>query len=58
MKQKKATLRNIITGEEEKVHSTTEHPCSSYGIPVWVDEEGNAYTEVGRESPYYEIVED
>lgn len=58
MKRKKSTLRNIITGEEAEVHSTTEHPCSSHGIPVWVDEEGIAYTEVGRESPYYEIVED
>ncbi|MBR2146345.1 MAG: hypothetical protein IJ925_02685 [Muribaculaceae bacterium] len=35
------------TGEEIKVHSTTEHPTSSYGKAVWVDEQNNAYLQVG-----------
>lgn len=36
-------LRNLITGEIITVHKSTDHPNSSYGIPVWVDEEGNDY---------------
>lgn len=37
------------TGEEIKVHATTNHPESHYGHAVWVDEENNAYFEVGKE---------
>jgi hypothetical protein len=29
-------------------HRTTDHPASSYGIPVWVDEAGNAYGPADR----------
>ncbi len=36
-------LKNLITGEEIKVHPSTDHPDSSYGQPVWVDDNGNAY---------------
>lgn len=50
-----AILTNSITGKSVKVHSTTEHPDSSYGHPVWVDDEGIAYMEVGASNPFYSI---
>jgi DNA-binding XRE family transcriptional regulator len=46
------------TGEEIKVHATTEHPTSSYGKAVWVDELNNAYLQVGSTHPLYDIVLD
>lgn len=54
---KTATLRNIVTGVEVKVHATTDHPDSHYGQPVWVDDEGTAYCQVGLPSPFYQITE-
>lgn len=53
-----ATLIIKSTGEEIKVHSTTEHPTSSYGKAVWVDEQNNAYLQVGSITPLYDIVLD
>ena len=53
----KAIIRNKITNKTVEVKSTTEHPDSSYGIPVWVDDENNAYFQVGLENPFYEVVE-
>lgn len=53
-----ATLINHNTGEEIKVHATTEHPTSSYGKAVWVDEQGRAYLQVGSTHPLYDIVLD
>ena len=53
-----ATLIIKTTGEEIKVHSTTEHPTSSYGKAVWVDEQNNAYLQVGSTNPLYDIVLD
>lgn len=50
-----ATLTNIINGESVRVHATTDHPASSYGQPVWVDDEGYAYCQVGLPSPFYKI---
>ena len=32
-----AILINTINDYRVVVHSTTEHPSSSYGMPVWVD---------------------
>ncbi|HOL87315.1 MAG TPA: hypothetical protein PLK32_08175 [Defluviitoga tunisiensis] len=29
------------------MHLTTDHPDSSYGIPVWVDKEGRSYGQLG-----------
>lgn len=48
------------TGEEIEVHSTTQHPTSSYGKAVWVDDQDNAYLQVGDEhrNPLYDIVLD
>lgn len=56
----KAKLVNNITGKVVEVTSTTDHPDSSYGKAVWVDENNVAYTQVGMESPFYsvEIIEE
>jgi hypothetical protein len=51
----KALLKNLITGVEVEVHSTTDHPDSSYGKAVWVDDEGNAYCQVNTPIALYEI---
>lgn len=37
------------------VYSTTDHPDSHYGIPVWVDCNYIAYCEVGQERPFYVV---
>lgn len=44
-------------GTEIPVHATTEHPASSYGKAVWVDDDNNAYMQVGLEMlvPQYRI---
>lgn len=53
----RAILTNNTTGERIEVHATAAHPASSYGIPVWVDDENNAYLQVGIEhmQPLYSI---
>ena len=53
-------MKKIVNGEEVKVHATTEHPDSSYGKAVLVDDDNNAYCEVDSvvPNPFYEIVED
>ena len=51
----KAKLVNNITGKVVEVTSTTDHPDSSYGKAVWVDENNVAYTRVGMESPFYSV---
>ena len=51
----KAILRNKMNGVEVEVHATTEYPSSSYGKPVWVDDENNAYVQVGMEQPFYDV---
>lgn len=38
-----------------KVHSTCEHPDSSYGLQVWVDDEGYSYGSILYPSALYEI---
>lgn len=55
-----ATLRNVLTGEEVRVHATTDHPDSSYGQAVWVDDENNSYciVDLPVPNPFYEIEED
>lgn len=53
-----ATLINMVNGVEVRVHATTDHPESSYGIPVWVDDDNNAYCQVDTPTPFYEIKED
>ena len=53
----KATLTNVLTKEKIRVHDTTDHPDCSYGKAVWVDDDNNAYTQVGMEkfNPLYTI---
>ena len=57
---RQATLKNKLNGVEVRVHATTEHPDSSYGRAVWVDDDNNAYCEVDARvpNPLYEITED
>ncbi len=52
----KAILTNRINGMSVQVHATTEHPDSSYGQPVWVDDDNQAYCQVGMEAPFYDII--
>lgn len=58
MSNRTATLTNIINGVKVKVHATTDHPDSHYGIPVWVDDDKIAYCQVGLPNPFYTIEED
>lgn len=51
----KVILTNRINGMSVQVYATTDHPDSSYGQPVWVDDEGQAYCQVGMEAPFYDI---
>lgn len=57
---RQATLKNKLNGIEVRVHATTEHPDSSYGRAVWVDDDNNAYCEVDARvpNPFYEIIDD
>lgn len=52
----KAVLKNNVTDKIIEVTSTTDHPDSSYGQPVWVDAQDNAYCIVGMENPLYEVI--
>lgn len=55
-KQVTATLVSRINGERVRVHATTDHPSSSYGIAVWVDDEGTAYCQCGFET-WYDVID-
>lgn len=48
-------LTNNLNGVSVEVYATTEHPTSSYGQPVWVDSDGQAYCQVGLEAPFYTV---
>lgn len=52
---KRAIIR--FNGKNIRVHATLDNPACSYGRPVWADEEGNAYLQVGLEfrQPFYEL---
>lgn len=39
----KAILKNLLSGAYIRVHSTTDSPDSSYGLPCWVDDDGESY---------------
>lgn len=51
-----AILINTINDYRVVVHSTTEHPSSSYGMPVWVDKDNEAYIQVGATTPFYKVI--
>jgi hypothetical protein len=42
----KIKIKNILNGDIIKVHKATDHPDSSYGQAVWVDDAGNCYGSV------------
>lgn len=42
-----AKIKNLLTGDIIFAHSTTEHPASSYGKEIWVDDDMNAIGQVG-----------
>lgn len=48
----KAKLLNLLTRKVIEVHSSTDSPDSSYGIPAWVDDEGNSYGQVPYGPPF------
>ena len=55
----KAKLKNRFTGEIVEVTATTDTPGSSYGQPVWVDEDGNEYGQIQFSPPLgFELIED
>lgn len=54
---RKATLTEVLTGKSVEVHATTDHPDSSYGKAVWVDDDNNAYCQADVQNPLYRIVE-
>jgi len=53
-----AIITSKLTGRSFVCHATTEHPDSHFGCPVWVDEQGKAYCDVDKPSPYYDVDED
>ena len=53
-----AILTNTLNGVSVPVYATTEHTASSYGQPVWVDENDDAYCQCDMPTPFYDINED
>lgn len=53
----RAIIKNKLTGESICVTATTMHPDSSYGQPVWVDENGQSISIVEMPSPIVELEE-
>lgn len=51
----RATLIDNITGERIPVRSTTRHPMSSYGFPIWVDADNNPYCQVDLPCDRYTV---
>lgn len=52
-------FRNLLTGEIITAYQTTEHACSSYGQPVWVNVENNeAFDLIGLEEVEEEYCEE
>lgn len=50
----KAIIKNMATGEMIPVTATTDHPDSSYGQAVWVDDDNIAYFQIGMRNPLYQ----
>ena len=50
------TLKNLLTGELVRVHSTTRHSLSSYGQAVWIDKNNECYGIVGMPIPGFELI--
>ena len=47
----RGTAHNLLPGvgakKKVRVKAMTDHPGSSYNIPVWVDSKGDSYGQVG-----------
>jgi hypothetical protein len=54
---KKATVRNLLTGEVFQVKASFDNSASSYGRAVWETEDGQALGEVGSLILGYEVLE-
>lgn len=56
---RRAILTNRLNGVQVLVHATTEHVDSHYGQPVWVDDDGIAYTQcdLSFDNLFYDIKE-
>jgi len=58
----KAKLKNVLSGEIFDVESKVEHPASSYGFAVLVDNDGYAVAQENMPLPFWlefvEIVEE
>lgn len=39
----KTRFQNMVTGKIVTLWPSTDHPDSSYGLPVWIDKDGNSY---------------
>jgi TusA-related sulfurtransferase len=50
----KRKIRNLTTGKVITVWQSTDHPNSSYGIPVWVDYKNRDYGQVNTPIGYDE----
>jgi hypothetical protein len=46
-----AQLKNCLTGDVVDVYATTESPDSSYGLPAWVDKDGQSYVQIQFVAP-------
>ena len=55
--RRKAILKNLLTGDCIEVEARTDHPLASYRHPVWVDENNEAYGEVGQPLLGFEVIE-
>lgn len=55
---RRAIIISKLTGRSFVCYATTEHPDSHHGCPVWVDDQGKAYCDVDKPSPYYDVCED
>ena len=53
-------LRHRVSGDIIEVTATTKHPDCSYGLPVWVDKNNEAYLQCDclTGNPIYEVVYD
>lgn len=52
---RRAILTDIVTGRKVRVHATRTHYTCSYGQAVWVDDDDNAYCQVGIPTPFFII---
>lgn len=52
-----ATAINRRNGKKIKVKSTTDHPMSSFNLPVWIDKNNNALGQINLVNPDYDFLD-